>query len=105
MLDKGYFYKKDQEIQKKIIKLGLNNYFNHCFFILFCFYFLIKTKVKIKEIVLSSSMGNQKNKDTLIEMVKLAYKLEGKGKNRKRQLNEILEIIEDKNLYFNFCLC
>ena len=50
-------------------------------------------------------MGNQKNKDTLIEMVKLAYKLEGKGKNRKRQLNEILEIIEDKNLYFNFCLC
>ena len=38
-------------------------------------------------------------------MVKLAYKLEGKGKNRKRQLNEILEIIEDKNLYFNFCLC
>jgi LAGLIDADG endonuclease len=54
-----------------------------------------------KEIVISSSMGNQKNKDTLIEMIKLAYKLEGKGKNRKRQLNEILEIIEDKILYFN----
>ena len=34
-------------------------------------------------------------------MVKLAYKLEGKGKVRKRTLNEVLEIINDKVTYFN----
>jgi hypothetical protein len=54
-----------------------------------------------KEIVLQSSEGKQKNKDTLIEMVKLSYKLQGKGKTRKRELSEILEIIADKTAYFN----
>jgi hypothetical protein len=54
-----------------------------------------------KEIVLQSSEGKQKNKDTLIEMVKLSYKLQGKGKTRKRELSEILEIIENKTAYFN----
>jgi hypothetical protein len=54
-----------------------------------------------KEIVLRSSKGEQKDKDTLIEMVKLSYKLQGKGKNRKREFSEILEIIEDKRSYFN----
>jgi LAGLIDADG endonuclease len=54
-----------------------------------------------KEIVMQSSEGKQKNKVDLIEMVKLSYKLQGKGKNRKRELSEILEIIEDKNSYFN----
>lgn len=54
-----------------------------------------------KQIVLQSSEGKQKNKDTLIELVKLSYKLTGKGKNRKRELFEILEIIEDKYAYFN----
>lgn len=54
-----------------------------------------------KEIVLQSSEGKQKNKETLIEMVKLIYKLQGKGKNRKREISEILEIIEDKTTYFN----
>lgn len=34
-------------------------------------------------------------------MVKLSYKLQGKGKHRKRELSEILEIIENKTLYFN----
>ena len=33
-------------------------------------------------------------------MVKLAYTLQGKGKNRKRSLTEILEIINDKSAYF-----
>lgn len=54
-----------------------------------------------KEIVLQSSEGKQKNKESLIEMVKLIYKLQGKGKNRKREISEILEIIEDKTTYFN----
>ena len=54
-----------------------------------------------KQIVLESSEGKQRNKDTLIELVKLAYTLQGKGKQRKRELSEILMIIEDKNTYFN----
>ena len=54
-----------------------------------------------KEIVIQSSEGKQQNKDTLIEMVKLSYKFQGKGKNRKRDLSEILQIIEDKTAYFN----
>jgi hypothetical protein len=29
-------------------------------------------------------------------MVKLSYKFQGKGKNRKRELSEILKIIENK---------
>jgi hypothetical protein len=38
----------------------------------------------------------------LIDMVKLAYTLneEGKGKTRKRTLEEVLAIIRDKNAYF-----
>ena len=54
-----------------------------------------------KEVVLQSSEGKQKNKESLIELVKLSYKLTGKGKTRKRELSEILEIIEDKHAYFN----
>lgn len=54
-----------------------------------------------KQIVLESSEGKQKDKDTLIEMVKLCYKLQGKGKNRKRELSEVLEIIENKTSYFD----
>jgi hypothetical protein len=34
-------------------------------------------------------------------MVKLSYKLQGKGKNRKIEISEILKIIEDKTVYFN----
>jgi hypothetical protein len=44
--------------------------------------------------------GKQRNKEDLIYLVKLAYKLQGKGKTRKRELSEILEIIEDKTTYF-----
>jgi hypothetical protein len=54
---------------------------------------------------LQSSEGKQKNKDTLIEMVKFSYKLQGKGKTRKRELSEILEIIENKTAYFNKIDC
>lgn len=54
-----------------------------------------------KQVVLQSSEGKQKNKETLIDLVKLSYKLTGKGKTRKRSLSEILEIIENKDIYFN----
>jgi hypothetical protein len=54
-----------------------------------------------KTIVLQSSEGKQREKYSLIEMVKLVYQLEGKGKNRKRDLSEILYIIENKTEYFN----
>jgi hypothetical protein len=54
-----------------------------------------------KEVVLQSSEGKQRDKDSLIDLVNLSYKLTGKGKTRKRELSEILEIIEDKYTYFN----
>lgn len=53
-----------------------------------------------KQIVLQSSEGGQRDKESLIELVKLAYTYQGKGKNRKRQISEILEIIENKVNYF-----
>jgi len=53
------------------------------------------------KLVLNSASGHQKEKNTLIEMVKLAYNLQGKGKVRKRTLEEVLEIINDKTAYFN----
>lgn len=53
-----------------------------------------------KEIVYLSSEGKQREKESLIEMVKLAYQLQGKGNNRKRELSEVLKIIQDKNAYF-----
>jgi hypothetical protein len=54
-----------------------------------------------KQLVLMSEAGGQKNKETLIEMVKIAYTLIGKGKGRKRTLSEVLAIINDKESYFN----
>jgi LAGLIDADG endonuclease len=56
-----------------------------------------------KKLVLDSAAGHQKQKDTLIEMVKLAYTLtgKGKGKGRKRTLPEVLEIINDKSILEN----
>ena len=53
-----------------------------------------------KQIVIQSSEEKQKDKEILIELVKLAYTLQGKGKTRKREVSEILLIIEDKNAYF-----
>jgi hypothetical protein len=53
-----------------------------------------------KEIVILSSEGKQRHKDDLISLVKLAYTLQGKGKTRKRELSEILQIIADKDAYF-----
>ena len=52
-----------------------------------------------KQLVLMSEAGGQKDKETLIEMVKIAYTLIGKGKGRKRTLSEVLEIINDKEAY------
>jgi hypothetical protein len=54
-----------------------------------------------KEIVLQSLESKQRNKHTLIEMVKIYYKFQGKSKTRKRELTEIFEIIENKTVYFN----
>ena len=48
-----------------------------------------------------SEAGGQKDKQTLIEMVKIAYTLIGKGKGRKRELSELLEIIDNKTAYFD----
>ena len=51
-----------------------------------------------------SEAGGQKNKESLsgrAEMVKIAYTLIGKGKGRKRTLSEVLDIINDKEAYFN----
>ena len=55
-----------------------------------------------KQLVLMSEAGAQKNKETLIDMVKIAYTLIGKGKGgrRKRTLSEVLYIISDKEVYF-----
>jgi len=53
-----------------------------------------------KQIVLKSSDGGQRDKDSLIEIINLAYSIQGKGKTRKRQISEILEIIENKTAYF-----
>lgn len=55
-----------------------------------------------KQLVIMSSEGKQKDKDTLIKMVELAYTFSGKGKGRKRSLEEILEIINDKKNYFSY---
>lgn len=49
--------------------------------------------------MLQSSEGKQKDKQTLIELVKLSYILKGKGKIRKRNLSEIISIISDKSAY------
>lgn len=35
------------------------------------------------------------------ELVKRAYSYSGKGNNRKRTLEEVLRIIDDKEAYFN----
>ena len=53
-----------------------------------------------KQIVYMSAAGDQKNKETLMKMVELSYTLVGKGKGRKRTLNEVLEIINNKEAYF-----
>ena len=54
-----------------------------------------------KQVVLALSEGKQKDKESLIELVKLTYTLSGKGKNRKRSLSEIIKIIEDKTSSFD----
>ena len=53
-----------------------------------------------KEVVLKYLEEDIRNKDTLIEWVKLSYSLTGIGKTRKRPFSEILRIIQDKETYF-----
>ena len=53
-----------------------------------------------KEICLLSSQGGQKHKESLVEIIKMAYLYKGKGKGRKREIIEILKIIENKTKYF-----
>lgn len=55
-----------------------------------------------EQILLQMQNGDHKTKEGLIEMVKLAYSVKGKGNDRKRTLEEVLSIIEDKNAYFDF---
>jgi hypothetical protein len=54
-----------------------------------------------KYVIEQTAAGGQKNKETLIKLVKIVYTLEAKGTKRKRELSEILSIIEDKTTYFN----
>ena len=49
-----------------------------------------------KEICVKSEGGAQKHKESLIELVKLAYTYKGKGKERIRSLEQVIEIIEEK---------
>jgi len=49
-----------------------------------------------KELCIRSEAGGQKSKESLIEMVKLAYTYKGKGKERIRSLEEVINIIEYK---------
>jgi hypothetical protein len=49
-----------------------------------------------KEICIKTEAGGQKTKDSLIDLVKLAYTYKGKGKERIRSLEQVIKIIEDK---------
>jgi len=53
-----------------------------------------------KKIVLGLQNKEHLQKESLIELVKLAYSYSGKGNNRKRTLNEVLSVIQDKETYF-----
>lgn len=52
------------------------------------------------KIVSDLAEGKQKNQEGLIEMIELIYTYEGKGKYRKRSLEEIIYIINNKDSYF-----
>ena len=54
-----------------------------------------------KAIVLGLEAKKHLELDTLADLIKLAYSYVGKGNNRKRTLNEVLDILKDKESYFN----
>lgn len=54
-----------------------------------------------KQICYMSEQGGQKNKESLIEMVTLAYEFKGKGNQRKRSLDEVIKLINNKHDYFD----
>jgi hypothetical protein len=41
------------------------------------------------------------SKEGLSDLLRLIYTYEGKGKYRKRSLNEVLSIVSDKEAYFS----
>ena len=47
-----------------------------------------------KEVVLKSSEGKQRNKEDLIELVKLSYNLVGKGKIRSAKRDPYLKYLK-----------
>jgi hypothetical protein len=53
-----------------------------------------------KEISLRLNSQEHLSQEGLIKLVELAYTYQGKGKYRKRTLNEIIEIIKDKDSFF-----
>lgn len=53
-----------------------------------------------KEISLRLNSQEHLTQEGLIKLVELAYTYQGKGKFRKRTLNEIVEIIKDKDSFF-----
>lgn len=85
---------------------GLTNLIDHV--VPFYLKYVIPFSGKVKEFNIFLEILERKQRkehftqEGLIDMVKLAYTLneEGKGKIRKRTLEEVLAIIRDKNAYF-----
>ena len=83
---------------------GLTNLIDHV--VPFYLKYVIPFSGKVKEFHIFLEERKQRKEhftqDGLIDMVKLAYTLnvEGKGKMRKRTLEEVLAIIRDKEAYF-----
>jgi LAGLIDADG endonuclease len=86
---------------------GLTNLIDHV--VPFYLKYVIPFSGKVKEFNTFLEILERKQRkehfiqEGLIDMVKLAYTLntEGKGKMRKRTLEEVLAIIRDKKAYFN----
>lgn len=57
--------------------------------------------IMFETILLKLQKGDHRTQEGLIDMVKLAYAVRGKGNDRKRKLEEVLSIIENKEAYFD----
>jgi len=57
--------------------------------------------LNFQHIVLAMERKDHWNKELLKDLVRKAYSYTGKGNNRKRTLDEVLLIIEDKDAYFD----
>lgn len=79
---------------------GYKNMFKHVF--PFYYNYVLAFGCKIPEfemfhaICVMLEKGEHETKEGLIKMVRLAYTVQGKGKWRKRTLEEVLEIIEKR---------